>query len=40
MFGLDGGIVFYGQKAKNVSRPSMLNISALGDQVFLAMIFM
>uniref|UniRef100_A0A915BE14 Bactericidal permeability-increasing protein n=1 Tax=Parascaris univalens TaxID=6257 RepID=A0A915BE14_PARUN len=34
MFGLDGGIVFYGEKAKNVSRPSMLNISALGDQMF------
>ncbi|VDK70817.1 unnamed protein product [Onchocerca ochengi] len=34
IFGLDAGIVFFGQKAKNVDRPNMLNISAFGDQMF------
>ncbi|KAM3718154.1 Nose resistant to fluoxetine protein [Dirofilaria immitis] len=34
IFGLDAGIVFFGQKAKNVARPDMLNISAFGDQMF------
>uniref|UniRef100_A0A0R3S0P9 BPI1 domain-containing protein n=1 Tax=Elaeophora elaphi TaxID=1147741 RepID=A0A0R3S0P9_9BILA len=34
IFGLDAGIVFFGRKAKNVDRPKMLNVSALGDQMF------
>ncbi|EFO18236.2 hypothetical protein LOAG_10260 [Loa loa] len=34
IFGLDSGIVFFGQKAKNVNRPNMLNISAFGDKMF------
>ncbi|VDN60136.1 unnamed protein product [Dracunculus medinensis] len=34
VFGLDGGIIFFGQKATNISRPHMLNVSALGDQMF------
>uniref|UniRef100_A0A915PVW3 Lipid-binding serum glycoprotein C-terminal domain-containing protein n=1 Tax=Setaria digitata TaxID=48799 RepID=A0A915PVW3_9BILA len=34
IFGLDAGIVFFGQKAKNVNRPNMLNVSAFGDEMF------
>ncbi|VDK87149.1 unnamed protein product [Litomosoides sigmodontis] len=34
IFGLDAGIVFFGQKAKNVNRPNMLNISAFGNKMF------
>ncbi|VDD95038.1 unnamed protein product [Enterobius vermicularis] len=38
IFGLDGGIVFFGQKAKNVSRPRNLDVSGLGDKMFGLMI--
>ncbi|VDN82563.1 unnamed protein product [Brugia pahangi] len=34
IFGLDAGIIFFGQRAKNVARPNMLNISAFGDKMF------
>ncbi|MFH4975885.1 hypothetical protein AB6A40_002594 [Gnathostoma spinigerum] len=33
VFGLDGGIVFYGKRAENVPRPAHLNISALGGKM-------
>uniref|UniRef100_A0A0N5A8J5 BPI2 domain-containing protein n=1 Tax=Syphacia muris TaxID=451379 RepID=A0A0N5A8J5_9BILA len=33
-FGLDGGIVYYGKRAENVSRPRQVNMNGLGDKMF------